>query len=67
MLPPSSRPKNKPTGFLLGLIFDPEDGGDMFFRNVVDFQWIKQRLHTGRWKSSIADLPLKDKFIRGIN
>jgi hypothetical protein len=22
------------TGFLLGLFFDPEDGGDMFFRNV---------------------------------
>jgi hypothetical protein len=21
-------------GFLLGLFFDPEDGGDMFFRNV---------------------------------
>jgi hypothetical protein len=21
-------------GFLLGLFFDPEDGGDMFFRNI---------------------------------
>jgi hypothetical protein len=23
-----------PAGFLLGLFFDPEDGGDMFLRNV---------------------------------
>jgi hypothetical protein len=24
----------KQSGFLLGLFFDPEDGGDMFLRNV---------------------------------
>jgi hypothetical protein len=26
------------SGFLLGLIFYPEDDDDVFFRNVIDFQ-----------------------------
>jgi hypothetical protein len=48
MLPPSSKSKNKPnkkpayssacnllhTGFLFSVFFDPEDGGDMFLRNI---------------------------------
>jgi hypothetical protein len=27
------------TGFLLGLFFEPEDGGDMFLKILVDFEW----------------------------
>jgi hypothetical protein len=48
MLPLSSGLKNKPSkqqdgsayylahaGFLLGLSYDPEDGGDMFLQNII--------------------------------
>jgi hypothetical protein len=55
MSPPSSGSKNKRSkkpackqaassaNFLLGLFFDPDVEGDMFFLNVVDFQLFTQR------------------------
>jgi hypothetical protein len=50
MLPSSSESKNKPSStcyllqddFLLGSLFDPEDEGDMFLRNVG---WLSNGLH----------------------
>jgi hypothetical protein len=30
--------------FLLGLMFDPEDGGDIFIRNVGDYQTTRHHI-----------------------
>jgi hypothetical protein len=35
-------------GFLLGFFFDPEDGGDMFFRNVRSLSTVYTALYPRR-------------------
>jgi hypothetical protein len=40
-------------GFLLDLLFDPEDGGDMFLRNVGRLSTEYTALYSRREKSSI--------------
>jgi hypothetical protein len=62
MSPPSSGSKNKPrnkpnevsnnAGFLLGSFFDPEDGGDMFFRNFSRLSTDYRALYPRRENSS---------------
>jgi hypothetical protein len=67
MSPPSSGPKNKPSkkpanllatcyyaGFLLGLPFNPEDGGDIFIRNVCQAQQNVIKLGTNCTVSSLS-------------
>jgi hypothetical protein len=39
------------TGFLLGLFFDPEDGGDMFLQNVGLLSMEYTVLYSRRWYS----------------
>jgi hypothetical protein len=41
--------KQSLAGFLLGLFFDPEDGGDMFLRNVDSFSTDYTALHPRRY------------------
>jgi hypothetical protein len=42
-------------GFLLGLFFDHENGGDMFIRNIVSFSVDYMVLHPRKW--DLAQLP----------
>jgi hypothetical protein len=39
-------------GFLLGLFFDPEEGGDMFLRNVDSLSTVYRELYPRRHRSS---------------
>jgi hypothetical protein len=39
-------------GFLLGLFFDPEDGGDIFFRNIGSLSTDYTMLYLRRYNSS---------------
>jgi hypothetical protein len=43
-------------GFLLGLFFDPEEGGDMFLRNVGGFSTEYTALYHRREYSSLPQL-----------
>jgi hypothetical protein len=40
------------TGFLLGLLFDPEDGDDTFLKNASEFVLNYTALQSRRWYSS---------------
>jgi hypothetical protein len=41
-------------GLLLGLIFEPEDGGDTILRNVVEFYRDYTAMYPRRWNCSLT-------------
>jgi hypothetical protein len=41
-------------GFFLGFLFDPENGGDMFLRNVDSLSTVYTALYLRRYNSSIG-------------
>jgi hypothetical protein len=43
-------------GFLFALLFDPEDGGDMFLRNVVELSTEYTALYHKREHSALPQL-----------
>jgi hypothetical protein len=59
MLPPFSGSRNKPSkkpAFLLGLFFNPEYGGDIFFLNVDTFSADYTSLYPRSEDSSLYEM-----------
>jgi hypothetical protein len=49
-------------GFLFDLLFDPEDGGDIFFRNVWNFPYFMALQHRGLRSSYVLQFNTRNYF-----